>query len=208
VDTNAPRPQKDMSLASAKGIVSLIPGLGIIWGIAEAYYGAGLKLRQERALNWVEMMRDNPSVFTAELLQDEQFQDGFVYSLEQFLRQRNYDKRRIAKNIFLGFSTTTNKADFPLERFTHVLNILHELDIAALVKLYPENIVREHIVNGTRWFSRLGSINQERGNMLLSLGIIQFAEDRSFGPNNPHVELTDFGKQLVQYIIADETESD
>ena len=36
-------------------VISNIPGLSIAWGLSRALYGAGLKLREQKALEWVEI---------------------------------------------------------------------------------------------------------------------------------------------------------
>ena len=33
-------------------LVSAVPGLNVAWGLSKAIYGAGLKLRYARALEW------------------------------------------------------------------------------------------------------------------------------------------------------------
>ena len=81
-------------------IISNIPGLNVAWGLCQALYGAGLKLREQRALEWVEMIRDNPEIFAREVINQEEFQDGFVYALEKYIIERNEMKRKYYKNFF------------------------------------------------------------------------------------------------------------
>ena len=86
---------KDASLVVLDKLVDSIPGLSIAWGLSKALYNAGLVLRQQRALEWVEMVRDNPHIFTEQVLKDETFQDGFVFALEKYIRERIEEKRKI-----------------------------------------------------------------------------------------------------------------
>jgi hypothetical protein len=83
---------KDSALVVAEAVVDeiakLLPGINIAWGLSKALYGAGMKLRQERVLEWVEMVRDNPSIFTEQILSDEKFQDGFVLALEKYIVEK------------------------------------------------------------------------------------------------------------------------
>lgn len=79
---------KDSALVIADQIASTLPGLNIAWNLSKALYGAGLKLREQRALEWVEMVRDHPSAFTELILKDAKFQDGFVYALERYIREK------------------------------------------------------------------------------------------------------------------------
>lgn len=78
------------------------------------------------------MVRDNPSIFTKEILSNKDFQDGFVYALEKYLVERNGDKRKIFRDIFLGFAQAQNRETFSLEKFTHTLSQLGEVDIEVL----------------------------------------------------------------------------
>jgi len=125
----------DGALNMADQIVSAIPFLNIAWALSKSLYGAGLKLRQKRALEWVEMVRDNPHIFVEQILVDESFQDGFVYMLENYIRERSDKKRKIAKNIFLGFIKADDKNSFSMEKFVHTLNQLSEKDIEVIPKL-------------------------------------------------------------------------
>lgn len=122
---------KDSALVVADQIASTLPGLNIAWGLSKALYGAGLKLREQRALEWVEMVRDNPSAFTESILQDAKFQDGFVYALERYIREKNENKRTAMKEIFLDFALSSNQDQFELERMYHVISILNLKDIAV-----------------------------------------------------------------------------
>ncbi len=60
-------------------VISLVPGLNIAWGLAKACYGAGIELRKDRALEFVESIRKNPQIFSEKLLRNQEFVDGFVY---------------------------------------------------------------------------------------------------------------------------------
>ena len=82
-------------------IASSIPGLNIAWGLTKAYCGAGLRLRQERAIQYIELIRDNPDIFTEQLFQNELFQDAFVYGMENYIRLSLESKRDIAKKILI-----------------------------------------------------------------------------------------------------------
>jgi hypothetical protein len=55
-------------------------------------------------------------------MKTEEFQDGFVYALEKYIRERNTKKRIIAQRIFLGFATSEDKSRFDLERYYEILS--------------------------------------------------------------------------------------
>lgn len=133
---------KDGALAVADEIVSHVPGLGLAWGLSKALHGAGLKLRQQRALEWVEMVRDNPKIFTENLLTHEDFQDGFTFALEKYLAERNEGKREIIRNIFLGFATAEERTRFELERLLNTTSII-SLEAIELLSYIDANILPE-----------------------------------------------------------------
>lgn len=191
---------KDSALVVADQIASSIPALNIAWGLSKALYGAGMKLRQQRALEWVELVKNNPGVFTKKLLEQQEFQDGFVYALERYLIERNEEKRRIFRNIFLGFSEAENKAKFPLEKFTHTLSQLNELDVAVLKDVKPEEQGQNYQVYGAN-YNRIENIYN-----LISLGILLDTTGNRMGHNpqeSPFVKTSYFGREFIKYIKGD-----
>lgn len=192
---------KDSSLGVADAIVDALaqslPGINIAWNLSKALYGAGMKLRQERALEWIEMVRDNPSVFTEQVLADEKFQDGFVYSLEKYLTERSEDKRKIFRNIFLGFAVAQNRDKFPLEKYTHTLSQLSELDIEVLRDIDVENDGQNYQIYGAN-AHRIDNIYN-----LINLGILLDTTGSRLGhnpQNSPFVKISIFGKEFINYV--------
>lgn len=178
-------------------IASKLPGIKLAWELCKALFGAGMELRQKRALEWLEMVRDNPSIITNAVLSDEKFQDGFVYALEKYLIERNEEKRRIFRNIFLGFAKAEDKEKFPLEKFSHTLSQLSELDIETLkdVKLDEQGENYQTYGNNA---NRIENIYN-----LIGLGLLLNTTGSRLGwtPNNsPFVKLSFFGREFVEYI--------
>lgn len=189
---------KDVALAVIEEIVSKVPGLNLAYGLSKALFEAGLKLRQKRALEWVEMVRDAPGVFTKEILLTEEFQDGFAYSLEKYLIERSEEKRKIARNIFLGFTKAEDKQDFALEKFTHTLSQLSKVDIAVLkdvkvdeqgknYQIYPINDPKDRTENIFN---------------LIAQGLLLDATGTRIGypQDAPFVKASSFGKKFIEYI--------
>lgn len=194
---------KSSALVVADQIASSIPALNIAWGLSKALYGAGMKLRQQRALEWVELVKKNPSVFTKELLEQQEFQDGFVYALERYLIERNEEKRRIFQNIFLGFAEAVDKTKFPLEKFTHTLSQLNELDVAVLKDVKPDEQGQNYQIYGAN-FSRIENIYN-----LISLGILLDTTGNRMGHNpqeSPFVKTSYFGREFIKYIEGETEE--
>ena len=201
---------KDVALIAADQIASSIPLLNISWGLSKALYGHGLKLRQDRALEWVEMVRDNPNIFIDSILNDENFQDGFVYSLENFIRERNEEKRRIIKNVFLGFSESNSKEKFPIEKMCHALNQLSLSDIKVLSDVSVKEATAFNKLKGdsenedvSLLYQIYGNTNKNRENIynLINLGILIDETGNRLGNHlAPLVSLSDFGFEFIKYI--------
>jgi len=185
---------KDSALIIADQIASNMPGLNIAWGLSKALYGAGLKLREQRALEWVEMVRDNPSTFTETILKNEKFQDGFVYALEHYVREKNEEKRKSMKSIFLGFAKSATQDNFELERMYHVLSILNSDDLIVL---------RDVDVNKTDFYQIYEQTKEKNENIynLVNTGILMSDYQSRVGPiAAPFVKVTEFGKEFVKYL--------
>lgn len=121
-----------------------VPLLGIAYGLSKGLYGANIKLRQSRALEFVEMIRYNPDIFTKELLETEEFQDGFVYTFQRYLSERAEKKRQTIKNIFCGFSQEKNKPNFKLERLLYTLEQLSIEDI-EVAKIFSDGTITKWV---------------------------------------------------------------
>jgi len=188
---------KDSVMVLADEIASAIPGLNIAWGLSKALAGAGMKLREQRALEWVEMIRDNTETFTKKILEEESFQDGFVYSIEKYLIERNDEKRRIFRKIFLGFAKSNNLEVFSLEKLTHSLSQLSTLDVEVLKDIKPEAQNQNYQIYGAN-HNHIENIYS-----LINLGILLDVTGNriGMGPEEPpFVKLSTFGKQFIEFI--------
>jgi hypothetical protein len=124
---------KTSALGAADVIVATIhPGVAVAWALCKALYGAGMKLRENRALEFIEMVKNKPDVFVEEIINTEEFQDGFVYTLEKYLAERSEKKRKIARDIFCGFTKSEDKKSFELEKFNFILSQLSEDNLHVL----------------------------------------------------------------------------
>lgn len=185
---------KDSAMVVADQIASTLPGLNIAWGLSKALYGAGLKLREQRALEWVEMVRDNPSAFTESILQDAKFQDGFVYALERYIREKNENKRTTMRAIFLGFALSPNQDSFELERMYHVVSILNFKDITVLKDV---NVTRDDF---HQVYEQTADKNENVYN-LVNAGILMSDYSSRIGPiAAPFVKATAFGKSFIKFL--------
>lgn len=188
--------EKDKQVAedAIDAVVSAIPGLGIAWGLSKAYYGAGLKLRQKKALEWVEMVRDQPEIFTKEILEQNEFQDGFVYALEKYLMERSDEKRKYFRNIFLGYVSNDEKMLFPLEKFIHVLSQLEIEDIKVIKNVY--------ILGKYETYQIYGNTESQITNIynLINLGILNADPASRLDLRAPFIRVSEFGEEFIDYI--------
>ena len=191
---------KDSALVVADQIASNLPGLNIAWGLSKALYGVGLKLREQRALEWVEMVRDNPSVFTEDILKDTTFQDGFVYALENFIRERGGNKRGIMKKVFLDYAGSADRENFELERFYNVLDLLNYEDIRVL----------RNVDVGREDFHQVYEDTKDKNENiynLVNVGILMSDYSSRVGPiAAPFIKTTKFGRDFVKYLTNEEND--
>lgn len=193
---------KAIVLAQADFIVDQIsidkPQLKLSWLMCKSLFGIGMQLRQQKALEWVEMIRDNPKSFEEKTLNDESFQDGFVFALEKYLTERNQSKREIFRNIFLGFAFAKDKSVFPLEKFTHTLAQLSQIDIETLREV---DISRSGDMNYQIYGNNAN--RKENIHSLVNLGLL-FDTTGSRGghnpANSPFVRISPFGMSFINYI--------
>lgn len=206
----------------ADEIASKIPIFNIAWGLSKALLGAGLKLRQQRALEWVEMVRDNPNVFSEEILQSESFQDAFVYSFEKYITERNETKRQIIKQVFLGYSQSQDLDQFEIERLISILSLVSKeslellrlLDKVSSTLVYKNNKLSEHLKtylvkdsndNPGKYNLSPGSnireIWAEAEINLINIGILRAYTIPTYnGSNYQDYDLTKTGREFIKYI--------
>ncbi len=108
------------------------PILGGIIGVAAALFGPAIVRRVGRVDDIIQQIKDSPSIFTPTLLSNEQFQDGLIFFIEQYIRERNEDKLVIMRSIFAGFGQAPNLSEFPLEEMTDLVSRLRFGDIKLL----------------------------------------------------------------------------
>lgn len=105
-------------------IATSLPGINIAYKLAKAYDNRGMKLRQQRALEFVEFVRDNLGLFSQQLCGQEEFQDCFAILLDAYIRERSEKKRKLHRQILLGLTSKNKKEleEFELERIIMVTN--------------------------------------------------------------------------------------
>jgi hypothetical protein len=183
----------DSVIVIADAIVANLPPLNIAWNLSKAFFGASLKFRQNRALEWVEMIRDKPEIFSYEILNNEEFQDGFVFLFEKYLTERRHKRREYLRNIFLCFAVAENKAEFELERFADCLSRLNETDMEVLGYVDTKTVSHYQITDNDHLAPNVYN--------LINAGILRPAttwDDNA----TPYVYTTPFGRDFIKYLKA------
>lgn len=132
-------------------IATTIPGINIAWKLSKAYFGRGMKLRAQRALEWIEFVRDNLGKFSQKLFEQEEFQDCFVLLLEAYIKERAEKKRKIYQELLLGL-TEKNKEElekFELEKMIWTTNQIsfEAFNVLSFIKSNLLEKVEEDIKN-------------------------------------------------------------
>ncbi len=159
-------------------------------------YGYYMALKQEEVNDYVTFIRDHPESFTGEIVATKTFRDGFVVAFQDYLKLRTQAKKRIATEIFLGFTKSNSKEEFDLERLDdallrlspHTLSILQFLEITILPlkeKIIREELKDKNIASSDKseewWF------NQDWEREPLSRFIQQWLND-NYDPNSEKVK--------------------
>src|SRR3989344_5498034 len=99
-------------------------------------YGVYMALNQERVAEVTTFIQGHPHEFRTEIVQSEEFRGGFLIFMDQYLKQRLEKKRKIQRDIFLGFTKYPNKEEFELERLNGALAdiSLDALELLATIK--------------------------------------------------------------------------
>ncbi len=159
-------------------------------------YGYYMALKQEEVNDYVTFIKDHPEDFTEEIVATKAFRDGFVMAFQDYLKLRTEAKKKIAKEIFLGFTKSSAKEEFDLERLDdallrispHALTVLHFLKTTILPlkeKIIREELKGKNIANSDKseewWFN----LDWEREP--LSRFIQQWLHD-NYDPNSEKVK--------------------
>lgn len=196
--------------ALAAAVDSRLGGLPLpsgAWGLAKALIGNGLAIRSQKALEWVEMINESPSVFTKQLLETSEFQDAFVVSLENYIKERSDKKRSLLRAVFKGYASAKDPEAFPLERFNTITVELSLYDGQVFIeiirlrnKLKIHNFQPFQRPNGAP--SCIGSVFH-----LISLGLLiqdvqgEYLKLKGEGITPPFFFVSHLGEEYLKYIL-------
>ncbi|MCX6807354.1 MAG: hypothetical protein NTZ80_00900 [Patescibacteria group bacterium] len=196
------------------GILSCNPVSGFCWSIWKEGQDAKWKYRVEEFMDYVS------KGLSADLLKDEQFQDGLAHLFKAFVQQRHKEKREYIKNIFTHFSYANDKANFELERLIDIVEKISINQVMILARIYNGDFlsgkgIQELEILGMQYcdlktLENLGIVlvgesvinSQEQPNFSFNPGhhshIFIKTENGSFAWKN--IVTTPFGEQFIQYI--------
>jgi hypothetical protein len=125
-------------------IATTIPGINIAWKLSKAYLSRSMRLRKQRALEWVEFVRDNLDKFSQKLFEQEEFQDCFVLLLEAYIKERAEKKRRIHQQLLLGLTGKSKKdlEKFELEKMIWITNQI-SFDALNILDFIKSNLLEK-----------------------------------------------------------------
>lgn len=123
---------KNFIIPAIDALVANQPEFMPAWILAKGFYGSLFDAKQEEINEFVLYIENNIDVFTKTVVNTKDFRDGFIITFEQYIKQRNEEKRRIIQSIFLGFTKTNHKKNFELERFFDLLNKMSDFQFHVL----------------------------------------------------------------------------
>jgi len=197
-----PKSDKNLLKRSRKALisstVSSTPGLAQAWALTVALSGNAIEIRQQRAIEWIEMIKNNPSFFTKKVLSSEEFQDSFAWSFEKYIVQRQRYKRIMMRNIFLGY-IKANDRNFPLERMYSLLENLTFLD----VEIFKQALKKAETNNDKSFQVRGNSTKRltEISNLIYNSLLIEERMGRWDGAWAPYVTISELGEKFAKFLV-------
>lgn len=178
-----------------------IPAIAPLLALAQAMLGVGISLRVDRFKELLAYIGKNIGVFSEEVLNDQSFQDGFVYLLEQYLRERNEKRRQYMRGLLLGFARYPTKESFPLEKFVHTLSQLNYEDVDTLIAANLKTYTPEFRLDGSFQVYGNSRMSIDSITSLMHLGLLLQDHQPRMGPlYAPYVSVSYFGRQFLDYV--------
>lgn len=99
-------------------------------------YGVYLALKQDELNELLVFIQKHPKEFREEIVKSEEFRKGFIQFFDSYVKERFERKRKISREILLGFAISENKDAYELERLQDtLLKISPEaLELLAFIK--------------------------------------------------------------------------
>jgi len=168
----------DASVAAISAYVTARnPLLGGIIDVAGSLFNSALARRASRIEQLADYIVADETVFTDKKLADPQFQDGVVYLIEKYIRERNDAKLVIMRNILNGFAMSTSFSDFPLEELLDLVSRVRFNDIELFRRILIQARQQQELQTSMKNHSFKVMVNPYNVSRLIYFGLLQ--EDRT-----------------------------
>lgn len=114
-------------------VLSGRPFLGLACKAVTGAWGYLEEMAKQDLYEFVELLRAGN--VTDEDVRTKDFRVGMELTYDQWMKARKESKRKIVRNIFLGFAGTHDRSSFRIERMYQALDLLEEDDIILLKRL-------------------------------------------------------------------------
>lgn len=200
---------KEQSLASfnkilAPSLLALLttmPEIQMPLILAYWFFWVVMQYKQDDVNNFVKIIQDNPWIFTKDIIETKEFQNGFVIILEQYIKERNKTKKEIIKNIFLWFTKLSEKEKekFELEKLLDITSKITNDEIIEIRKIYKEgSVIWNEIVY---WLLGLWLVYQEKPYIRDNHTIKEMRNAILL----PYYSLTTIWKKFISYILENKS---
>ncbi len=200
----------------------------VMYVLCKTLYGGIVSLRKKRSNDFFAAIAEHADKFTSVILNNEQVQDAFMLVFQQYITERNEQKRKAIFNILLGFISEEDKENFELEKMASVLRLVSVEDIEVVriwvdggvedwlrsQGIYQENQIEAQAKRGLNpmqygdlILSQMRGMVQfsdkqytfEKLNYLVGIGLLSEDIGTSFEGNGDFA-ISTFGKKFLRYI--------
>lgn len=130
------------------------PNAALPLRLLQMNFGVTIAYKQEKLNQFTQYLMDNQDIFTEDLFQSSEFQDGLIVFIDSYFKLRSNEKLKLAQNIFYDFAVNGNKTIYPLERYDDTLEkishngirflgFIHS-EVPKIKRHYVEVKIREH----------------------------------------------------------------
>lgn len=220
----------NFSLPAVDFFVATNPDWAIPWLLVKGFFGLLFGFQQEK-INWfVQYLEENKGEFSQELLATKEFQEGFVITFENYVRQRGEARRKLIEQIFLDFSKSVNKDEFELERMYRtselislgsvrflgfmqsivIPNLSHDIQNGSAASLKLSQVLGEFFIqsSNSQTYHDFAANYIEYLSELNLLGVLTIKGYKTVtnqGETNMIMGFTDFGMRFIKYVLNLET---
>ena len=186
---------------SLLALLTTMPEIQMPLILAYWFFWVVMQYKQDDVNNFVKIIQDNPWIFTKDIIETKEFQNGFVIILEQYIKERNKTKKEIIKNIFLWFTKLSEKEKekFELEKLLDITSKITNDEIIEIRKIYKEgSVIWNEIVY---WLLGLWLVYQEKPYIRDNHTIKEMRNAILL----PYYSLTTIWKKFISYILENKS---